>query len=143
MRFSLKHLMFVVAMAAIAMWSITKGIARTRHNMEVNQSTYAARLVAHMCVQHMKANSHTWPRNWGELRDDFGPCLKQSGESWTFDELTKRVDVDWDLNPMEFPPNDHGRPVVWVASDPTAKFHGSHPNEIVSAYVAKALAARQ
>ena len=82
-RFSLGHLLFAVDIAACVAWSISLGISRTSHNIEANRSTYAARLVAHMCVAHMKANSHTWPRDWGDLRDDFSPCLAQSGQSWT------------------------------------------------------------
>ncbi len=135
--------MFVVTIAVVAAWSITLGITRARHNIEVVQSTYAARLVAQMCVEHMKLNGLAWPRNWDELRDDFGPCLAQSGQTWTFADLKKRVDVDWNVNPKKDQIGTGSKPVVWVASDPTTTFHGIHPNAIVSKYLATAVNPRE
>lgn len=137
MRFSLRHLMLAVTIAACAAWSIKLGISRTRHNIEANRSTYAARLVAQMCVEHLKANN-AWPTGWDELRDDYGPCVAQSGQAWSFDELKERVGVDWSINPNYLPPG----PILWVANDPTFPFFGTTPDEIVTQYVESAARAR-
>lgn len=139
MQYHLRHLMFSVTVFAVAAWSIAVGITRTRHNIEVSQSTYAARLVAQMCVEHMKTSGLAWPRNWEELRDDVGPCLARSGQTWTFADLRKRVGVDWNVNPRKDRLATDSKPVVWVASDPNATFHGIHPNEIISKYLASGL----
>jgi hypothetical protein len=139
MQYNLRHLMFAVTIVAVAAWSITLGITRARHNIEVSQSTYAARLVAQMCVEHMKTNGLAWPRNWEELHDDFGPCLARSGQTWTFADLRNRVGVDWNVNPKEDHFGTNSKPIVWVASDPTTTFHGLHPNEIISKYLATAV----
>ena len=138
-RYNLRHLMFAVALVAVATWSIMRGIARARHNIDSAQSTYAARLVARMCVEHMKTNGNEWPRNWEELRDDFGPCLARSGQTWTFADLSRRVGVDWNVNPKVCQLSADSKPVVWVASDPTTTFHGIHPNEIISKYLTTAV----
>ena len=137
LQYNVRRLMFAVTIVAVAAWSITRGITRTRHNIEVSQSTYAARLVAQMCVEHMKTNELAWPRNWEELRDDFGPCLARSGQTWTFPDLKERVGVDWNVNPKNLGTNS--KPIVWVASDPSTTFHGIHPNEIVSNFIATAV----
>jgi hypothetical protein len=87
----------------------------------------------------MKTNGLAWPRNWEELRDDFGPCLARSGQAWTFADLKDRVGVDWKVDPKKLTFELDSKPVVWVASDPTQKFYGIHPNEIVSQYLETAV----
>ena len=128
--------MFAVLIAAGLVWSVGLGISRTRHNLEVNQSEYAARLVAEMCVEHMRANRLAWPRNWEDLQDDFQPCLARSGQSWTFADLKKRVGIDWKVELKQLSSDSHAKSVIWIASDPGRGFYGTSPNEIVSSYLA-------
>ena len=139
-QYKLWHLLYAITIAAGFVWAIRLGVTRTRHNMEVAESSYAARLVAQMCVEHMKANAIAWPKNWEELEDDFELCLARSGQTWNFADLQERIDVDWNVNPNEVELAIDAKPVVWVASDPSATFYGLHPNEIVSRYLAAAMA---
>ncbi|WP_442511261.1 hypothetical protein SH528x_002931 [Novipirellula sp. SH528] len=136
LQYSSRHLMFATAFVAVAIWSITTTVARTRQNIEAVQSTYAARLVTQMCVAHMKANGDAWPKDWEDIRDDFAPCLARSGQTWTFAELNDRVGVDWHFNPKDSQFGLESSSVVWIASNPTQEFYGTHPNEIVSQYLA-------
>ena len=135
-QYKLWHLLYAITIAAGLVWAIKLGVTRTRHNIEVTESAYAARLVAQMCVEHMKANAIAWPKNWDELEDDFETIVARSGQTLTFADLRERVDVDWNVNPNEAELGIDAKPVVWVASDPSATFYGLHPNEIVSRYLA-------
>ena len=135
MQFRLRTLLFAVLIAAGLVWSVGLGISRTRHNLEANQSEYAARLVAEMCVEHMRANRLAWPRNWEDLQDDFS-TVARSGQSWTFSDLKKRVGVDWKVEPKQLLSDSHTKSVIWIASDPGRGFYGTSPNEIVSSYLA-------
>lgn len=130
-RFSLRHLMLALTIAVFGAWSISIGVSRTRHNIDASQSTYAARLVAQMCVRHMSLNGGSWPKDWHDLQDDFAPCLARTRQSWTFDDLKDRVGVDWSVNPTDLLSKPDSPTVIWVASDPTFSFHGTTPNAIV------------
>lgn len=138
MRFHLRHLLFAVAMAAGLAWSIRIGMQRTQHNIEASRSTYAARLVAQMCVRHLQSNQLAWPRNWEELRDEFDPCLARSGQTWTFEDLQERVAVDWNWDAKarhDETPDSPADPIIWVASDPDFRFYGMTPSDIVLGYL--------
>ena len=134
-RFSLRHLLFAVTIAAFAVWSLSIGISRTQHNIEASRSTYAARLVAQMCVHHMAANNDSWPSNWRDLEDDFGPCLTRSGQSWSFDNLKERVGIDWDADLRDLSSKPDSNNIIWVAADPSFSFHGTNPTAIVRRYL--------
>ncbi|WP_182869751.1 hypothetical protein [Stieleria mannarensis] len=130
-RFSLRQLMFALTIAVFGVWSISIGLSRARHNADASQSTYAARLVAQMCVRHMSFNGDSWPKGWQELRDDFAPCMARTRQSWDFDDLKERVGVDWNLDPADLLTVPDSATVIWVASDPDFPFHGTTPNAIV------------
>jgi hypothetical protein len=134
-QFNLRHLLLTTAVVALVTWSIALGISPARRNIVANQTTYAARFVAHMCVEHMKENNQTWPRSWAELRDDYEPCLARSVQSWTFAELQERVGVDWTFDPSNLPKTPASIPMIWIAREPNFPFHGTTADEIVIRYI--------
>lgn len=87
----------------------------------------------------MDANDGQWPRNWNDLRDDYQTCVARSGQPWTFDELSSRVDVDWDANPIELLPIDDdseiGLRVISLRSGSDAHWQGREPNTIILDYL--------
>lgn len=138
MRFHLRHLLLGVTVAAGVAWSIKLGVSRAQRNIEASRSTYAARLVAQMCVEHMKANHQAWPRRWDDLRDEFPACLARSGQTWTFADLERRVGVDWQADTAALTGGTQAGPVIWVADDPDFRFHGTTPEEVVKRYLQSA-----
>ncbi|PHR95215.1 MAG: hypothetical protein COA78_30630 [Blastopirellula sp.] len=136
MQFRLRTLFLAVMIVA----GIALGVKNAMQNIEDTQSTFAARLVANMCVSHMEANHQQWPANWEDLRDDFEPCLARSGESWEFDDLENRVEVNWNADPwiltaQQDNPNAEAPQLIWVRSDDEVKFYGTSPEWIILNYL--------
>lgn len=131
MKIKLWYAMMAVVGIAIMAWSVSLGFQRTRRNLELNRSTDAARLVAYLCVSHMKENGQQWPGNWDDLRDDFGTLQSQSALRWTFDELVSRVGVRWDAQPDQLGSESAYPPLIWVAEDPDFPFFGLSPDQIL------------
>ena len=138
LQFNLKSLMLAVSLAAVLVWTVLMVIARTRHNFEVTRSAYAAQAVAYMCIEHMRANDNSWPKNWDELDDDFAVGIASSGQQWTweFPDLQHRVDVDWLVDPARLRTEQTLRPIIWIADAPERECFMASPNEIVLRYLA-------
>ncbi len=87
----------------------------------------------------MEANNGDWPRNWDDLRDDYKTCIARSGQPWTFDELSSRVDIDWDANPISLLPIADGADpelrVIWLRSGRDAYWQGREPNTMILDYL--------
>ena len=131
MRFRLKHLLLAAAIVAFFVWSMKLSVLRTQHNIETTRSTYAALLVAEMCVTHMKSNGQAWPTCWEDLSDDFQPCLARSGQTWAFADLEQRIAVDWRADPVQVLANPDSAAVIWIVAEPDATFRGLSPNDIL------------
>jgi hypothetical protein len=104
------------------------------------RNAYACSWVAQMVVEHMKGNSGRWPSSWDDLRDDYQTCVTRSGQPWSFAELSRRVDVDWQADPDHLLNDskgvDHAGFRVITLSDGTAvHWEKSEPNQIVLEYL--------
>jgi len=143
MRYRLKHMLLVVVVVALAAWSIQIGVRRTRRNIELARSSYAGRLAAEMCVEHMKTNGQQWPKSWDDLADEFGPCLARSGQSWSFAELKQRVGIDWNTDLERLMTQVNPPDVIWIVDDPDYPIYGLTPNEIVKQHVKSLIGSRE
>lgn len=101
--------------------------------------SYAVWWVADMCIEHMAANDGQWPRSWDDLRDDYQTCVARSGPSWTFADLSSRVEVDWDANPIDMLPVDDDSNVelrvIWLRNGSDSHWTGHEPNEKILDYL--------
>jgi len=102
--------------------------------------SYAVWWVADMCVEHMTKNNGDWPRNWDDLRDDYQTCVARSGHPWSFDELSGRVEIDWDADPHLLASLADGSGirdfrVIWLRNGSEAHWEGYEPNQIVLDYI--------
>ena len=132
-QFGLRHVLFGMIVIAGLIWSMKLGFSNAKHNIEATKSSYAALLVARMCVEHMKANELAWPKNWDELHDHYESCRVHARQSWTFQDLKKRVAIDWHAEPRHLA--EDSECIIWVATDPNFEFHGLSPNQILLQFV--------
>jgi len=103
------------------------------------RGSYAVWWVADMCIEHMKANDGDWPQSWDDLRDDYQTCVARSGQPWTFDELSSRVEVDWDASPIELLPMAGDSAVdlrvIWLRNGSDVHWSGREPNTMILDYL--------
>lgn len=92
-----------------------------------------------MVVEHMYTNDGKWPENWDDLRDDYQTCVKRSGQPWQFEELKRRVKIDWVVNPDDLMDKQtDGAPdfrVIRLADGADSHWSGREPNQIVLDYL--------
>ena len=128
-------MLILVAVAAVVSFAVATmlGINNTI------RGSYAVWWVADMCIEHMKANDGDWPRNWDDLRDDYQTCVARSGQPWTFDELSSRVEVDWDANPIGLLPLSDDSAVnlrvIWLRNGSDSHWSGREPNTMILDYL--------
>ena len=102
------------------------------------RNSYAVWWVADMVTVHLAANHGSWPHSWDDLRDDYETCVKHSGRPWTFEELSRRVIVDWnvDTKTLEQAITDGTNfRVIWLRDGMTCSWERREPNQIVRNYL--------
>lgn len=103
-------------------------------------NSYAVWWVADMVVEHLKANDGQWPADWDDLRKDYRTCVAQSGQPWTFDQLSERVVVDWDVRPdkllaMSQGENSASFKVITLSDGTSSHWETREPNQIILDYL--------
>jgi hypothetical protein len=111
-----------------------------RHMDNTIRNSYAQWWVADMVTLHLSENEQQWPRSWSELRDDYDLCVKRSGKSWTFEDLSARVTVDWsiDTDTLRSLPSNNARPpfrVIWATDGSSAHWESREPNAMIAEYL--------
>ena len=93
-----------------------------------------------MVTEHLKANENEWPRSWDDLRDDYDTCVARSGQPWTFDEIRRRVTIDFDVNTNELLEHARGKfepnfSVIRLSDGTDSHWHDREPNETIRKYL--------
>jgi hypothetical protein len=133
-----KHLgKLIVTICAVV---ILAGVLLYRHIDSVIRNSYAQWWVADMVIEHLESNDQRWPQSWDELRDDYQTCVKRSGQPWTFEELSHRVEIDWNADPkvLKAAAAKSGQPpfrVIWLSDESTAHWTRHEPNQMVWDYL--------
>lgn len=103
------------------------------------RNAYAVWWVGDMVVEHMESNQGKWPTNWEELRDDYQTCAKRSGQPWRFDDLKRRVTIDWEVDPqILISHQDSGQPefrVIYLTDGSDTHWQNKEPNQMVLDYL--------
>jgi DNA-directed RNA polymerase specialized sigma subunit len=102
------------------------------------RNSYAVWWVADLIVLHLKSNNESWPRSWDDLRDDFDVAAQQSGKPWSFEELSRRVAVDWSLNTNELREaaiTGSDFRAVWLSDGTNDHWESREPNRIIRDYL--------
>lgn len=101
---------------------------------------YAAWWVGDLVIDHMDRTGGRWPREWDDLREDYDAAIKRSGKVWTFEDLMKHIEVDWNADPAQLAtaePNKHGPPfhVIRARDGRDASWGGHEPNQMIFDYL--------
>ena len=120
----------ILAIAAYGAYSFNQKI----------RNSYAVWWAADMVIEHMIANDNQWPATWEDLRDDYQTCVKRSGEPWTFDEIRKRVSIDFTVNGKELFASAEtlARPafrVIWLSDGTESHLQSHEPNTMILNYL--------
>ncbi len=104
------------------------------------RNSYAVWWVADMVVEHLDANDDEWPKDWGDLRDDYQTCvINARAQPWEFDELKRRVGIDWNAEPIDLVARQiNGEPefrAIWLADGSNSNWADAEPNQIVLDYL--------
>ncbi len=111
-----------------------------RHIDNKIRNSYAQWWVADMIILHLDANGQSWPQSWQDLRDDYDVCVQRSGRPWTFEELSKRVVVDWSVETQSLrnlPAQQSQAPfrVIWLSDGSLAHWQKREPNKMIAEYL--------
>lgn len=119
-----------------------------RHVDNTIRNCYAQWWVADMVMEHLDANEQRWPRSWSDLRDDYYVCTKRSGTPWTFEELSERVTVDWEietdsLRRLALGSDQPTFRVIWPTDGSSAHGERREPNAMIAEYLRSHPAAKE
>ena len=93
-----------------------------------------------MVIEHLKANGDHWPSSWDDLRDDYVTCTERSGQPWQFEDLRKRVIVDFSADVMVLKaqvaePEETQIRVIWLSNGSDVHWQSRDPNRLVAEYL--------
>ncbi len=128
-----------VLIPVIVVGAVALGVYVYRSIDATLRNSYAVWWVADMVIVHLAANEQQWPRSWDELRDDYATCVKQSGKPWTFEELSRRVMVDWNANTRSLDEAIHRGEdfkVIWLSDGSNDHWERREPNQKIRDYLA-------
>ncbi len=138
-RFSVKRLIvgsLVVVVVAAAIFGYFAYVQLD----EIVRDSYAQWWVADMLIDYMERNHGAWPQNWDDLREPYEILAGRSGPTWSFDELQKRVGIQFDASPSELvKANNAGdQPpfrVVYLNNGKQHWWAGHEPNAVILKYL--------
>ncbi len=106
---------------------------------EVIRDAYVQWSVADVIITYLDMNDGQWPRGWDDLEEPY----EIKGRPWTFEELRKRVDIDFTANPEELTAAElkDGKPpfkVVFLRNGAEGhNWEGADPNTLIWEHLQK------
>lgn len=101
---------------------------------ELAPELYSQEWVAGMVIRYMESNEGRWPQNWDDLQKPYEVAVSQGGQPWSFEDLRRRVEVDFSANPAELsgtPLTNEGEAgfrVIRLRSGRRHHWEGGEPN---------------
>jgi hypothetical protein len=101
---------------------------------------YTQEWVAALVIEHMKENGDRWPSGWNDLAETYRVLSHKTEIPWPFDELRRRVDVRFDVDPKslrsaiaidEQPPFQ----VIRLRGGGSHHWQGMEPNRMIWDYL--------
>jgi hypothetical protein len=106
---------------------------------------YAVEWVAGMVIRYMESHEGAWPSGWDDLRGPYDQVVREAGgRPWTFEELRRRVAVDWTADPASLvraEPVADSPPfrVIWLRDGKSVYWSGKEPNRLIWEYLGQKL----
>jgi len=137
-QFRLRTLLIVGPLLAVLLGWVGTFLGSLNHAIhEMAPNAYAVELVASMVTDYMDSHRGEWPRKWDDLRESY--TRRSYGSSLSFQDLQKRVEIDWNANPMRLATADETQSppfhVIWLSDGGSEHWSGSEPNSMVLKYL--------
>ena len=136
-QFRLRTLLIALTMIGIIVGVVSMYF---HHVNRTTRNAYAQWWVADMVIEHLDANNSDWPTNWEDLRDDYDVCVAKSGQPWSFEELKRRVFVNWEINSSELAneiTNGNHVELITLRDGTLSQWEGRDPNQMIVDYFLK------
>ena len=104
-----------------------------REAMSVPRQAYASDWTATFIIEHIRVTGE-WPNGWDDLRDEYDRLAVPEHYAWSFDELTKLIDVEWNNSVDEIAKAKENQELITLTSGIRANFLGN-PNERVRDFI--------
>lgn len=122
--------LFLVSLAGMTMWMLSRA-------EEGLKDEHAPMWAADLIVEHLKSHEDVWPGSWEELRIT---CTYLCAVGWkhsdfAFDDLRKRVEVDFTADPIEVVSSSSAPRLVVKSKSPDEEFDGDDPNILIHDYL--------
>jgi hypothetical protein len=137
---SFKRVLIFLMLIAIGTFGTFGYLAYREVFYETLPDCYAQMWVADMTIEYMEWNNGAWPGSWNDLQEPYEVCVGRSGRPWSFDELRRRVGIDFSAKSTELAKAtlDDGQPpfrVIYLRNGKRHHWEGSEPNSIVWRYL--------
>lgn len=101
-------------------------------------NAYAMQSAGQLIVEHMRLHSGAWPKSWAELRDTCattGIRVVAADADAEIEELRRRVEIDWAVEPARFLESTQPIAVVRLRKGNMDWFVGVEPNQMIMNYL--------
>jgi hypothetical protein len=108
-----------------------------RHTTVIVPDSYALEWVGDLVLEYMNTHGDRWPKSWDDLNE---PFKRHDGQPAHFEDLQRRVEVDWNADPGELAKTPDGaKPfrVIWLKDGGDWYWSGYEPNRRVWEYLNK------
>jgi hypothetical protein len=132
----------LVALLALTIW-LACVIRNIYHHAYVTvPDAYSAWWVAGLVIEYMDSHDGKWPKSWNDLQGPYELATKKFGQPWKFEDLQRRVEVDWNADPSvlvhvkpagDLPPFH----VIWLRDGSNVHWEGREPNRMIWDYLQK------
>ena len=136
-RFSIRTLLIVAVVCALACAIIAFGISTIASVWSHTRDAYASDWTAEFIIQHLQTSGNTWPSNWADLEDEY--AFFGRDYPFSFLELQQLVNVRWDVDAATVATSDPPMRVITLLSGSDSHFQGSEPNARIRDYFATTL----
>lgn len=91
---------FVLCAAILVVLFGATALVWRHYYSEACKDALAGELAVRLLVRHLEREANHWPKTWDDLREDYW-ADPAAGTGFPFEEVRKRVVVNWDLRPTE------------------------------------------
>lgn len=132
---------FLLAIAAILLVGATYGIyCLHRVVTVVVPNAYATDWSAAMVIEYLKTHDNNWPQSWDDLREPYETLAAPQNCPWSFDEMKRRIMIDWTADPETLRIAASIEPsltvkVIWLADGSHTHWQGAEPNQRILEYL--------
>jgi hypothetical protein len=140
-QFRLLTLLIIVSVLGwLIGWGVSSYVSFCNDINEGIPNAYSICLATDMVIDYLERNNGIWPKSWNDLHKSY--IRAKNGYAQSFEELKKRVKIDWQVNPaklaiVELPTNQDVPPfrVIWLVDGRRDYLKFAEPNRRILEYL--------